>query len=81
MSNDLQKRSLRQRLRGTGSAGTGMKLVRISLVFTLDLVDPVRIGSAIWYQNGFTYEGDPIRNRTVPVLNRFRVNTVDPYHS
>ena len=32
--------------------GTGKKLVRISLVFTLDLVDPVLIGSAIWYQMG-----------------------------
>ena len=26
---------------------TGIKLVRICLVFTQDLVDPVRIGSAI----------------------------------
>ena len=32
--------------------GTGTKLVRISLVFTRDLMDPVRIGSAIWYQMG-----------------------------
>ena len=31
---------------------TGTKLVRISLVFTRDLMDPVRIGSAIWYQMG-----------------------------
>ena len=31
---------------------TGTKLVRISLVFTQDLMDPVRIGSAIWYQMG-----------------------------
>ena len=30
--------------------GTGRKLVQISLVFTRDLVDPVRIGFAIWYQ-------------------------------
>ena len=29
---------------------TGTKLVRISIVFTRDLVDPVRIRSAIWYQ-------------------------------
>ena len=29
---------------------------------------------------GSTYEGDPIRNLTVPVLNRSRVNRVDPYH-
>ena len=28
--------------------------------------------------NGSTYEGDPIENRTVPVLNRSRVNRVDP---
>ena len=26
--------------------------------------------------NGFTYERDPIWNRTVPVLNRSRVNRV-----
>ena len=32
--------------------GTGTKLVRIGLVFTWDLMDPVRIGSAIWYQIG-----------------------------
>ena len=32
--------------------GTGTKLVLISLVFTRDLVDPVRIGSVIWYQMG-----------------------------
>ena len=30
--------------------GTGTKLVWISLAFTRDMVDPVRIGSAIWYQ-------------------------------
>ena len=32
--------------------GTGIKLERISLMFTGDLVDPVRIGSAVWYQMG-----------------------------
>ena len=32
--------------------GTGTKLVRISLAFTRDLVDPVQIGSAICYQTG-----------------------------
>ena len=37
---------------GPDPFGTGMKLERISLVFTRDLVDPVRIGSAIWYQMG-----------------------------
>ena len=30
--------------------GTDTTLVWISLVFTRDLVDPLRIGSAIWYQ-------------------------------
>ena len=34
---------------GPDPFGTGTKLVRISLVFTLDLVDSVRKGSAIWY--------------------------------
>ena len=37
---------------GPDPFGTGTKLVRVSLVFTRDLVDPVRIGSAIWYQTG-----------------------------
>ena len=37
---------------GPDPFGTGMKLVRISLVFTRDLVNPVRIGSAIWCQMG-----------------------------
>ena len=32
--------------------GTGTKSVRISLVITRDLVDPVRIGSTVWYQMG-----------------------------
>ena len=32
--------------------GTGTGLVRISLVFTRDLVDSVGIGSAVWYQMG-----------------------------
>ena len=31
---------------------TGTKLVRIRLVFTRDLLDPGRIGSAIWYKMG-----------------------------
>ena len=31
---------------------TSAKLVWICLLFTRDLVDPVRIGSAIWYQIG-----------------------------
>ena len=37
---------------GTDPFGTGTKLVRKSLVFARDLADPVRIGSAIWYQMG-----------------------------
>ena len=60
--------------------GTGTKLVRISLVFTWDLVDPVRIGSTVWYQMGPLMKV-PIRNRTVLVSNRFLVNRADPYHS
>ena len=66
---------------GPDPFGTGTKLVRISLVFTWDSVDLVGIRPAIRYQNGSTYQGDPIRNRTFPVSNRSRVNTVDPYHS
>ena len=37
---------------GPDPFGTGTKLVRISLVFTRDPMDPVRIGSAILYQMG-----------------------------
>ena len=35
---------------GPDPFGTDRKLVRVSLVFTQDLVDPARIVSAIWYQ-------------------------------
>ena len=47
-------------------------LVRISLVFTQDLMDPVRIGSAIWHQMGPLMKGIPhgtvpFQFRTVPV--------------
>ena len=45
---------------GPDPFGTGTKLARVSFMFTLDLVDPAWIESAIWYQNGFTYEDDPI---------------------
>ena len=48
--------------------GTGTKLVRISLVFIWDLVDPVWIRSAI--PNGSTYEGDFIRYCAIPVSNQ-----------
>ena len=48
---------------GRDPFGTGTKLVRISLVFTRDLVDPVRIGSAIWYQVG-------------PLMKQIRYGTV-----
>ena len=37
---------------GPDPFGTGAKFVQISLVFTWDLMDPVRIGFAIWYQMG-----------------------------
>ena len=37
---------------GPDPFGTGTDLVGISLVFTWDLVDLVRIGSAFWYQMG-----------------------------
>ena len=47
--------------------GTGTKLVRISLVLTQDLVDPVRIGSAIWYQMGPLMKVIPFQFRTGPV--------------
>ena len=34
---------------GPDPFGTGTKLVQISPVFAQNLVDPVRIGSAVWY--------------------------------
>ena len=37
---------------GPDPFGTGTRLLGISLVFTWNLEDPVRIGSAIWYQMG-----------------------------
>ena len=37
---------------GLDPFGTGKKFVQISLVFIRDMVDPVRIGSVIWYQTG-----------------------------
>ena len=51
------------------SFGTGTKLERISLVFTRDMVVP----------NGSSHEVDPIWKRTILVLNRSRINRVDPY--
>ena len=54
-----------------------MKLVRISLVFTRGLMDPIRTGSAIWCEMGPLMKW----NCTVPVSNRSRVKRVDPYHS
>ena len=52
--------------------GTSTKLVRISLVFIRDLVDPVPIGSAIWYQMGLLRKvilcgTAPFQFRTGPV--------------
>ena len=57
---------------GPDPFGTGTKLVRISLVFTRDLVDAVRIGSAIWYQTGplmkvILFGTVPFQFRTGPV--------------
>ena len=57
---------------GPDPFGTGTKLVRISLVFTQDVVDPVGIGSAIWYQMGplvkvIPYGTAPFQFQTGPV--------------
>ena len=71
----------RQRLHGTGSVwnryGIGMDN---PFVYT----GPCGFGTdRICYlvPSGSTYESDPIRSRTVPVLNQSRVNRVDPYHN
>ena len=52
--------------------GTGTKSVRISLVFTRNLVDPVRIRSAGWYKMGplmkvIPYGTVPFQFRTGPM--------------
>ena len=57
---------------GPDPFGTGTKLVRIRLVFTRDLVDPVGIRSAIWYQMGplmkvIPYRTVPFQFRTGPM--------------
>ena len=57
---------------GLDPFGTGTKLVWISLVFTRDLEDPVRIGSAIWYEMSplmkvIPYGTVPFQFRTGPV--------------
>ena len=71
----------RQRLHGTG---TVWNLCEIGMDKPCVYTKPGGSGTdRICYliRNGSSYEGDPIRNCTVPVLNRFRVNRVDPYHS
>ena len=57
---------------GPDPFGTGTKLVQICLVFTRDLVDPVRIGSAIWHQMGPLVKG--ILCGTIPF--QFKTGTV-----
>ena len=70
---------LRQHLHGTGSIWNQYEIGTDKPCAYTDLVDPVRIGSSIWYQMGSsTYEGDPMWNCTVPVQNRSRVNKVGP---
>ena len=49
---------------GPDPFGTNTESVQISPVFTQDQVDPVRIGSAIWYQIGPLMKVIPYR--TVP---------------
>ena len=62
---------------GTDLFRTDTRLVRISLVFTWDL--RIQYGSDLLSgTKRFTYEGDPMWSRTVPVQNRSRVNRVDP---
>ena len=58
--------------KGPDPFGTGTKLERISPVSTRDLIDPVRIGSAVWYQMGLImkvilYGTVPFQFRTGPV--------------
>ena len=70
----------RQRLHGTGSFWNRYEIgTDKACVYT----GPGGSGTdRICYlvPNGFTYEGDPIWNRSVPISNRSRVNRVDPYH-
>ena len=48
IANAHARRILGRIYTGPDMFGTSTKFVRISLVFTWDLVDPVQIGSAIW---------------------------------
>ena len=63
--------------------GTGTILVSVSLMFTRDLVDLVRVGSAIWYQMGplmkvISYGTVPFQFRTGPVWREWIRTAVDP---
>ena len=66
---------------GLDPFGTGMKLVRMSLVFTRGPGGSGAYRILYLVPNGSTYEGDPIWNRTVSVSNRSRVNRADLIHS
>ena len=60
--------------------GTGTKLVQISFVFTRGLMDPVRIGSAIWYQLGPLMKATPYG--TVPFcFEPVPCKQSGPYHT
>ena len=68
---------------GPDPFGTGTKLTRISLAFTRDLLDPVRIGSAIWYQMGplmkvIPYGTVSFQFQTGPVSTEWIRTMVDP---
>ena len=52
---------------GRDPFGTGTKLVRMSFVFTRDLVGSGTDRICYLVPNGSAYEGDPMWNRTVPV--------------
>ena len=76
----LAKTRVRQRLHGTGSVWNRYEIGKGKpCVYT----GPGGSGKdriAYLIPNGFTYEGDPIWNRTVPVSNRSHANRADPYH-
>ena len=60
--------------KGPDLFGTCAKLVRISLVFTQDLLLPIRIRSAVWYQMGPLMKMKVIPYGTVPF--QFRTGSV-----
>ena len=73
--------SLRQRLHGTGSVPNRYEFGTDKPCVYTGLGGSGADEICCLVPNGSTHEGDPIKNRTVPISSRSRVNRVDPYNS